>query len=366
MPQRGVSSVEFPIVGPRGVELRAVHVERLRALDRNERFAIAPGFPDLIDILMDARAAENGAGRLDGVTVVFDGKGFAGKSYGLALAIADRRVRAVGATDGRLIATGIVVERGRGSIGGVEGFAAKAEAVIAAAACATEPVAFAFPAANWDAADAALREALDAAARDGRLALHRCATLADARALWQPRNPRRRAMMLAAGVGALLLVLLGATLTWRYQAGAAWRACRADIATLPDQDPPPAALATALHECARAADAAPDNGHAHFLLGQLRALDHSEALAQASWRRAAELGDRDGMAAHGRALWQASPNDPRQRAMARRWLDRAVRAGSAAAAEDIGYMLIDAGQAASAQAWLGKARAMRAAAEGGK
>lgn len=357
-----VQTIIFPVVGPRGVEFRSVHVERLAALDRNERFAVAPGFPDVIDILMDARAGGDSAGRLDGVTVVFDGKGFSGKSYGLALAIADRRVRAAGAPGGRLVATGIVVERGRGAIGGVDSFAAKAEAVMAEATGAATPIDFAFPKANWDVADTALRERLEAAAGDGRIRLHRCATLGDARALWRVRNPRRRLIMLATGVAVALLVAIAGASTWRYQANAAWRACRADIATLPDRDPAPAALANALGDCTQATAAAPGNAHAWFLLGQLRALDHSNAFARAAWHRSAELGDRDGMAAYGRALWQADPANPRQTALARRWLEGAVRGGSAAAAEDIGYMLLDAGKANSAQAWLGRARAMRAAA----
>lgn len=353
-----VRSATFPIVGPRGVALNAVHVERLRTLDRNERFAIAPGFPDLIEILMDARASDPAPRRLDGVTVVFSGERFSGKSYGLALAIADQRARLPEAPDTPVIATGVLTPRGRGAISAVEGFETKSEAVLIQAAQMDAPPVFAFPLDNWDAAPPALRERLEQAQSAGALSLLPCAELADAARLWRVVNRARRRRIILTGAAVFAALLLLGSGLWHYLYRAPVRACEAAILPLPDHDPPPDQLADAARHCSQAASRFPANGRIQFLLGQLRALDGSERLAAQAWKRAAELGDVNGMAAYGRLLWQSSQDRPAP-AEALQWLRRAASAGSAVAAEDIGYLMIDAGKPEQAREWLVRARKLR-------
>lgn len=354
-----VRSASFPVVGPHGVAFSAVHVERMRTLDRNERFAIAPGFPDLIEILMDARATDSAPRRLDGVTVVFSGGRFSGKSYGLALAIADQRARQPEAPDTPVIATGVLAPRGRGAISTVEGFEAKSEAVLVQAPQMDAPPVFAFPLDNWEVAPAALRERLEQAQNAGTLSLLPCAELGDAARLWRVVDKARRRRIVLMGATALVAFMLSGIGLWHHLYLAPARACEAAIIPLPDHAPPPNQLADAARYCSQAASLFPANGRIQFLLGQIRALDGSERLAAQAWKRAAELGDVNGMAAYGRLLWQPGPDSPARPVEALRWLGRAASAGSAAAAEDIGYLMIDAGKPDQAQEWLAKARKLR-------
>lgn len=360
-----VRSASFPVVGPRGVEFPTLHVERLVALDRNERFAIAPGYPDVIDILLDARAADPPAGRLDGVSAVFSGKGFGGKSYGLALAIADQRARRPGASAAPVIATGCIVPRGSGAVGGVEGFAAKVEAVIAHVAGRSEALDFAFPTENWLDADPAIREGLEQAQQRGELRLLPCKTVYDAAILWRVIDSRKRHRIVFGTLAGVALSAGGLAAAWGYYDLRDARACRASAAALPAQAPPPADLARAVRACERATHRQPGDARLHFLFAQTLALNGSEAMAGDEWKRAADLGDVDGMAAHGRRLWQSRPDDRSTVAAALVWLKRAAAAGSAAATEDIGYVLMDGRieprDPNEAQQWLVKARALRAA-----
>lgn len=354
-----VRSATFPIVGPRGVAFNAVHVERLATLDRNERFAIAPGFPDLIDILMDARATGPAQHRLDGVTIVFGGGSFSGKSYGLALAIADQRARRLDAPETPVIATGVLVPRGRGLVAAVEGFEAKSEAVLVQAAQMDTPPVFAFPSENWKAAPPTLRTRLEQAERAGALRLLPCATLADAAQLWHVSDKTRNRGRIWAGAVALAVLLLAGIGLWRYLYARPVRACETIIRAISADDPRPDQLADAARTCSEAASRFPAHGRIHFLLGQVRALDGNDRLAAEAWKRSADLGDVNGMVAHGRRLLHPGPNGPARATEALQWLNRAAAAGSAAAAADIGYWMIDAGKPAQAREWLLKARKLR-------
>lgn len=353
-----VRSALFPVVGRQGVVLESVHVERLETLDLNERFAVAPGLGDVIEILMDARAGDPAARRLDGISVVASGRGFGGKSYGLALAIADQRARAPGAPSGSVIATGRIVERGRGAVGEVEGFAAKAEAAILFATDRGEPVDFAFPDANWSAADAGVRERLLEAQRVGRLRLHRCADVRDAASLWRSAQPRRwRGPIAAAAAVALIAGGSAAALSsWRNGPARACEARNAAAGRMPADE----SIAEAVRACRQASERAPGDGRLHRLYAETLALNGSPALAGSEWRKAAEAGDPDGLAAYGRFLWQSNPGDPGTVAAALRWLKLGAAGGSAQAARDVAYVLLDGtaspADPAEAQRWMMKAR----------
>lgn len=354
-------TVLFPMEGTS--ELTALHVELAPAFDQIARFASAPHLPEAVDILMDARVVDPAATRADGVQVTVERSGFAGKSYGLSLAIADKQMRFGSDWPGVVVATGVIAPRGRGGVAGIDGFAAKVNAVISHSVSAPTPVAFAFPRANWDAADADVRAALEAAEVDGRLTLVRCTSISDAQRLWRTPGPARRplwAVLLAA-----MLLLMGGVAAWQYVSLTDVRACRASVQAMPDHDAPPAMLAATIASCERAARRLPDDGHLAFQIGQLRALDDNERLAAAAWKRAAELGDADGMASYGRWLWQSdtapgrSP-DPASVDRALLWLKGAAAAGSPAAADDIGAIMLDAGKMEEARIWMIRAREQRA------
>lgn len=353
-------NVLFPVVAPSGVSFETVHVERVEMLDRADRFVQGPGLADTaIEILMDARSGEPKEARLDGVSVVVTGRGFSGKSYGLALAIADKRARALGSAETAVIATGTVVNRGRGVVGPIEGFAAKAQAVVDRAAAADTPIDFAFPQANWDSADTAVRDLLNAAQRDGKLRLRPCREVSDARALWlvqRPGGPRR-----VMAIAAILLVLVaGSGAGFWYWQGRDARGCEA--AMTPQPPATREAIARAVELCERASAAAPQDGRLHYQHGRALTLNGSDELAQSAWRKAAEAGDKDGMASYGRAIWQSDPADPKRVKAAHYWLERASAAGSIGATRDVGYLLLDGAalppNPEEAQKWFVKAKEM--------
>lgn len=363
--QPQVRSALFPVVGRDGVVFESVHVERLEALDRRERFAVAPGLGDVIEILMDSRTGDAAGRRLDGVSVVASGKGFGGKSYGLALAIADERARSPGSPSGAVIATGRVIERGRGAIGEVEGFEAKAEAAIAFAADRAEPVDFAFPEANWSSAEARLRERLQEAQRSGKLRLHRCERIQDSAALWRVRSSGKWRVP-AAAVAALLIAGGSGAAYYGWRSSDA-RACEARTAAL-GETPAGDAIAEAVRACRNASERSSGDGRLHRLYADTLALNGSPALAGAEWRKAAEAGDAEGAAAYGRFLWQSDPEDRTNVAAALAWLKRGAANGSAHAARDVGYVLLDGSafpaDPAEAQRWMRKAQQLQADSSG--
>ncbi len=353
----------FPVVGRSGVAFETIHVERLPVLDRNERFATAPGVADAIEILMDARADDAASTRLDGISVVASGRGFGGKSYGLALAIADKRARKIGSPNTPLIATGRILERERGRIGAIEGFDVKAEAVLTRATEESELLDFAFPAENWKALEATLRQRLLDAQRAGRLRLWPGDSMEDLATLWQVPNPtRRRRSVLAMAAVVSLVAATGAA--WQYWQGADSRACRSTERAL-GASHDDARIAAAIAQCRAALARDPNDPHLHFLLGKALNQGGSPVLAAAEFKAGAVAGDVGAMANYGRYLWQADPTDIVARRGARQWLERAAGKGSVDAARDIGYMLLDDSASrpdpVGAQYWMAKAQAMEAA-----
>jgi hypothetical protein len=323
-------------------------VERLAALDRQERFALGHQRDEVLDILIDARSGEAPERRLDGVLVRFLRRDFSGSSFGAALALADKRARypksGEAAAADRLIATGQLLCGGRGAIGAIEGFEAKARAVLASVDPAAAPPVFVFPAANWQGAAEGIRAALETARAEGRIHLRPAERIDELADLWggaeDPARPnpgpgRRRGLAFAAagvaGLGA------AAALALYLERGAPVRECESALELVDGaaERSPPDRVAAAVQACAEAARRRPDSGRALFLAGQAHALNGSDRLAASYWRRSAEAGDADGLAAWGRRLWLSAPDDPGSVRQALATLDKAADLGSAAAVEDM-------------------------------
>jgi hypothetical protein len=373
MTENGIAAVGFPIVILGEAVLTDVRVERMPSLDREARFAAGLQRPETMDILADARAIEPDERRLDGVMVRFLRRDFSGASFGLALALADKRARH-SAPSPRVIATGCLPCGGGGTIAAVDGFDAKVRRVLAGleADSADAPV-FAYPAANADDAGEATLNALDQAAQAGRIVLRPARALSDLEDLWREtgeamppqRNARRLLWMSAGGVGALLLLLAAAGQVWHMAHEAPLRRCEIALGAL---DPPEARqdrrrIAAAVDQCAAAARALPQSGRVLFLAGQAHALNGGDRLASAYWRRAALAGDRDGLAAHGRDVWLSGPGDPDSIKAALSFLEKAGAKGSAAALEDMAEIYRDGigvpADRARAEQLLARARQIR-------
>ena len=363
-----IARAKFPTTGPSGPALETIVVERLPILDRQPRFAIAPETDDAIDILMSARAGDEPARRLDGVSIGISSRQFGGKSFGLALAIADRRARAPGHDDTVIVATGCVLPNEPGKVGPVDGFAQKALHVLEFALQQPQAPIFAFPAVNWDAAPDEIKEPLQSAARDRKLTLCPCTTVEDASICWTASPaPRRRFAIMAASAVTLIAILGG----WGYSLHAArapLRECEAGVEAF-GGSAGASGIAATVRACMAATASAPDDGRPHFLLGQAHAMNGSQPLASRAWHRAAQLGDIDGMAAYGRYLWLSDTGSAEAAKRALSWLERAGEAGSAAAAEDAGFIYFE-GEAiprdeVAAQRWMARAKALRRRKQGG-
>ncbi|KTE36532.1 MULTISPECIES: sel1 repeat family protein [unclassified Sphingopyxis] len=338
----GVVEIRFPVVILGEAILTAVRAEPMPTLDGQERFAVGHQHPDALDMLADARAGEPDARRLDGVMIRFLRRDFSGRSFGLALALADKGARHAPPA-APVIATGSIAPGGRGTIEPIDAFEAKVRHILRAleqAPPATPPV-FAFAKRNLDAADEATRAALTAAAQAGRIVLRPAERIDDLADLWTaaadraPQKWSARRMALAAA-GALLLVV-AAGYGWSMLRAAPLRDCEAALRALdaPGAADEPAGIAAAVERCGAAARARPDSGRILFLTGQAHALNGGARLASAYWRRAALAGDPDGLAAHGRDLWLSGPGDPASMKIALGFLERAGEKGSVAAVEDM-------------------------------
>jgi hypothetical protein len=357
-----LSEARFPVVELGRARLNVVQVERMPPLDRKNRYFAGHIRTDTQDILLDARAIDPMARRLDGIGIRFLPADFTGASYGLALALADKRLRFAGRPDGTLvIATGEIVPGGRGRIGRIEGFEAKAIAVAAAVQTLEAPAVFAFPAENGAEASAEARSALARAKASGRLTPRPAKALGDLADLWTAQRPRagRTRIIAGAAVASLAAVAVGGFAAYRLPA----QRCEAALRQLDARRDPDIAQA-AVDRCREATDARPQDGRLHFLSGQAYAAARVNLLAEQEWRRAAELGDPNGMATWGRQLWVSAPRDPGAVNRALGFLKRAAMAGSFTAAEDIGYIYMD-GQALPvdtrlASRWFQKAAALRA------
>jgi hypothetical protein len=345
-------TIWFPIVGPTGAELNAVHVELMPTLNNNQNFANAPSIDIALETLLDARAADSAADRLAGVLVDVNDRRFTGRSLGLALAIADQRVRRPSAPNSLVVATGCLQRRGRGVLDPVDGFEEKFNTAIEFAEAASSSVIFAFPRGNWDELPCEFRESAGQRAMQSGLALLPCTTLADASDLWaEGKRPTHKWRWLVA-ISALVSV---GSFVLPYFWTKPLRTCEQQVRSLPDQQIPRPQLAAAILACQAAIERFPEQGRPHFLLAQLRAVDNSPVLAATEWQRSAELGDVDGMASHGRRLWQQRPSQTDE---AQKWLRRAASLGSVAAAEDLGYMALERDDRAKAAKWFAHSKSL--------
>lgn len=346
-----VAKIEFPIVILGEAVLTAVCVERMAALDQQERFAVGHQRADAIDILTDARADEPDGSRLDGVMVRFLRRDFSGASFGLALALADKRARhAMPAA--RIIATGCIPCGGRGAIEPVDGFDAKARRVLATLDPSSGDVpVFAFATANQEDLTESTRAALAQAATDGRISLRAVDSIQQLADLWNDaeadraigRPNGRKPLLALLAVAAVGVIAAFGTVGWISTRQAPIRDCEGALTALEPanarQDG--AKVAAAVARCGGAAAALPSSGRALFLAGQAHMLDGGRRLASSYWRRAALLGDRDGLAAYGRDLWLSGPGTPDAMREALRYLDAAAAQGSAAANEDLAEIYRD-------------------------
>lgn len=350
----------FPIVAPDGVDMATLAVEPMQD-EGSDRFVRSPQMRSetVAEILIDARAIDR-AGRMAPVWVTCDRSRFDGGSFGLALALADRRAR-LGGGFAPLVATGAIAPGGRGTLAAITDFDAKCAKVADHARASGQAWDFAFPRANLDAAGPETRQVLAEAEAAGTLRLHPADHLADLAHLWGAGRLRPTTLKRAALAGLALAVALGlGFIALRDDPG---ESCEARAAAI-DPERPGAQVAPLLDACTRALAADPGNARLRFLTGQAHALNGSDALAGAEWRKAAEGGDVDGMAAYGRWLWLGNPQDQARIAKAYRWLVRAADAGSATAAEDLASLVLEDSGAAAAEPWFRKARSLREKEEG--
>lgn len=353
----------FPITGPAGAELATLTVELLPN-EGGDRFVRSPQLRSetVSNILLDARAIDR-SGRMTPIWVGTDGARFDGASFGLALALADQRAR-VGGTFAPLVATGEIAPGGRGTLSPVLDFDSKCRLIVERSANNDFAWDFAFAAANLAEATPETRTMLARAQAAGKLRLHSAEHLSELGALWgnsPAAKTRRRGLMLAA-IGTVLII--AATAAYQFVREAPARACE-QLAGKAEPDQSGATVAQMLDVCTAALAARPDSPRLLFLAGQAHALNGSDVLAGDSYRRSAEGGDLDGMAAYGRWLWVGHGEDPAKLAKAYGWLAKAASRGSASAAEDLGKMMLEDQGPAAAEKWFVEARRLRES-EGGQ
>jgi hypothetical protein len=159
-----MSDVLFPIVGCNGAHIATVRCDCLNARDypAGRALVLARDEQEIERILADARSGETtGAEIARPIWVRFMPQQFTGRSYGLALALADKRARYHSATKlvgRRLFATGIITEDGAGRIGKVQSFEEKLLAIIEEARAGDVAV---FPKENVVALSPSQKELLD-------------------------------------------------------------------------------------------------------------------------------------------------------------------------------------------------------------
>ncbi|WP_448661515.1 hypothetical protein ACG3SL_12715 [Sphingomonas sp. CJ20] len=369
MTRQAVAEIAFPIVVLGEAVLTEVRVERMPALDREERFAVGQQRGDALDILTDARADEADERRLDGVMVRFLRRDFSGMSFGLALALADKRAR-YAAPPGRVIATGRLPCGGRGALAPVEGFDAKVRCVLASLDADGPPLVFACAGENLRAALETTRASLAAAEKSGKIFVRAAEQLAELSDLWgsaerdgvaQPSSRGLRTWQVLAGAAATGLLLIAGMGWWQSARDAPLRACEAALEAIEAEAARDrTGIAAAVERCGAAAAATPKSGRALFLAAQSHALNGGDRLASAYWKRAALAGDRDGLAAHGRDLWLSGPGDADSMRAALKFLNAAADKGSAAALEDMAEIYRDG---LGVPADLGRAEALLKRAE---
>lgn len=320
-------------------------IQRLPVWDKAARFCRMPHVRNPHRVLQTARASEPRHVRRLGVAVAVEGEPFAGESYNLALVLGDRLLRHGREGSVPIIATGILPPDGKGGLAPVKDFLPKAEGVLRFLDGHEGSITFAYPQANAEQLSADLRLRLEAAQVDGRLRLRPARHLRDLKDLWTtPAMRRARHVKIAglilggAGLVAVSAVALERAPSWRCEASLAQLDVLAKSGTRADLLAAPGGvegIAKAVRACALPAADRPRDGHLNFLAGQAMDLS-APGSGEGFWQVSAELGDVDGMAAYGAALWARSRRDPRQLPVALDWLSRAKAKGSAYASEVLG------------------------------
>jgi len=347
----------FPITGPAGAELATLTVELLPD-EGGDRFVRSPQLRSetVSNILLDARAIDR-SGRTTPIWVGTDAPRFDGASFGLTLALTDQRAR-VGGNFAPLVATGEITPGGRGALSPVLDFDSKCKLIVERSAESDVAWDFAFVATNHAQALPETRAMLARAQAAGKLRLHGAEHLSELEALWghSPAVTKLRRGLVAAAIGVVLVI--AATAAFQFVRAAPARECeRLAGQAAPEQSG--TVVAQLLDACTAALAATPQSPRLLFLTGQAHALNGSDVLAGDSYRRSAEGGDLDGMAAYGRWLWVGHGEDPAQLAKAYGWLAKAASRGSASAAEDLGKLMLEDQGPAAAEKWFVEARRLR-------
>ncbi|MEQ8433019.1 MAG: hypothetical protein RIA71_02160 [Oceanicaulis sp.] len=342
------ASVRYPVVGAGVTEFAAVTVERFAQKDHHDDFFVAPFPPiarkDLQEALMAGRAGEPALTRFQGVLLDFIVPAHLdvhGRSCELAAVIADKRARLrPPPASRRIIATGKLRQDRSGLLDPIDGFQAKCRGVVEEAGrTAAQKLLFCFPAVNFADLDEPMRAALNKRETQGRLELRPAEQLSDLEDLWLPAPApvvKSRLILGLSAIGAVALATgLGAAGFHVWREAPVWRCAQALEAGEAGED---RALARAAQLCLAATDQRPASGRAHFLLASVYAQDGARVLARRHWRRAAMLGDLDGMISWGWLLWVEAGGEA-ERAEALDWMRAAAQAGHGPAMERLAIAL---------------------------
>ena len=211
------AGVLFPTIGGGRTDLLKAACMRVREWDNKERPVRAPGFPVAIEVLLDARADEKPTSLELGVLVRMERRDFAGDSFGLALALADKFVRFGRAEPNRtIIATGALVPGGQGRLDRVGGFREKTLGILERAGTDNlEDVLYVFAKANEKDLTEDVRTALEAARRDSGFESRSVGNLSELSDLWLDaagyERPQLRQRRLGVAIGAFAGVVIAAT-----------------------------------------------------------------------------------------------------------------------------------------------------------
>lgn len=359
--------VHVPTIGAGRVRFVPLTVRPYPELDGKARFANAPDLPNTTDLLIDARHHEPPGRRDRGIYVIIDSSSVVDRSYGLGLAIADK-LSVFGGSEGHVIATGVLVDRGLGDVAPVGDFDAKVAAILAAAPGLPRPLLFAFPAQQLGTLRHDLRAQLEALEKAANIRLFACSTVSDAAPIWTsagavsaPGPQRRR--WLQAVLGAVGLATAAVAYAW-YQAPI--RQCEAATSRLVSA-PMRQDLAVAVASCRAAVARFPDDGRMLFLAGQALVANAGGAVdpdAMDLLAQSAAKGDSDGRVAYAHAIWLSPLATARARAQSATQLAAEAKADNAAAAELLGLIRLvgdpdTPGDRAAAAPWLARAIRLR-------
>ncbi|WP_439545040.1 hypothetical protein [Sandarakinorhabdus sp.] len=336
-----MQSAQFPTLGAGSVRFITLELSRYPELDGKQRFAAVPGLPNITEQLIDARQSEAVGRRDRGVLIQLDATAIVDRSYGLALAIADKRLE-YGGPATSIVATGVLVDRGQGRIGPVSGLGEKAAAVADMVDGAPEPVVFAFPIDQETAIPSDVARRLHAQVQAGKLRLAPCRQLDDLDWLWlAPGLDRPHRRRRGASVAAVALLIFAVSAWGGYPRWLAHE-CETDAEALNNPNMSARAIAAAVASCDRALDRQPDHGRLAFLAGQAHAANGGgqiDAATLALFARSARQGDANGQIVYAQAVW-LEPSWQANRREAKGLLERAARNGDTAAAEQLGVMTL--------------------------